>query len=255
MFNSKHLFFSIVFLFSLTLAIGIFSGCGSQNPLGSADSALAPPTNVSGENTDKEPSYVSSIVVPDISNLAKITSGEATTKAQAEVAGTVVKTKLKNKGGNVVYDVEIDTGSGIKHVIVDAGNGTILNIEDAVEKGKDGDNEPSYVSSIRVPDLSTLPNLIPPEDATTAAIATSSGSAMINTELENEHGNVVYDVEIKAADGIIYEVTVDAGNAKILNTEIAGGGKGYGRNNNPGRGRWAVANPPIEDDLDDLDVE
>jgi hypothetical protein len=185
MFNSKRLIFLIVFLFSLTLVMGIFSGCSSQNPLGSEDStiatlgsvdsalALAPPTKVSGE----------------------------------------------------------------------------------IKVGENKDKEPSYVSSVHIDgvvDLSTLPGLITQDQAIAAALAEVPG-IVINAELENERGNIVYDVEIKALDGICYEVTVDAGNATILNTEVAGGGKGYGRDNNPGKGKGTRANPPIEDDPDDLD--
>jgi uncharacterized membrane protein YkoI len=165
MFNSKRFFFSVAFLLSLILAIGIFGGCGNQNPVGSKDSTLAP--NVSGENGDNEPSYVSSIRVPDngndseadefaqLSKLANlIASNKATEAAKAKFpAGKVINTKLENENGNVVYAVEIDTGSGIKDVKVDAGNGTILNIEadeaeGVEENGKDNEkDEPGGLES------------------------------------------------------------------------------------------------------------
>ena len=50
-----------------------------------------------------------------------------------------------------------------------------------------------------------------------AAIAAVPGTAG-DVELENENGNVVYGVEVTTANGTV-DIKIDAGNAKVLQTE------------------------------------
>jgi hypothetical protein len=131
---TKRLFFSATFLLSLTLVLAGFAGCGSENPGASEDSALGPGVS-RGDADVQDPSYNSSITVPEdtddnqLSGLAEITSEEAEASALAQVPGTVIESELENENGNVVYAVEIDTGSGAKEVKVDAGNGMVLHID------------------------------------------------------------------------------------------------------------------------------
>jgi uncharacterized membrane protein YkoI len=42
------------------------------------------------------------------------------------------------------------------------------------------------------------------------------------SELENENGFVVYEVEVAGKDGELHEVVVDAGNGKVLAQEVEG---------------------------------
>lgn len=61
---------------------------------------------------------------------------------------------------------------------------------------------------------------VTPEQATEAATKAVPGKAA-TPELENEDGNVVYEVEVTSADGKTEtEVIVDAGNAKVLAQEV-----------------------------------
>ena len=119
-----------------------------------------PLTGASGvDANDQDPSYVSSITVDEdtdddqLSGMAKITADQAEQAALAEVPGVVLETELENENGNVVYAVEIDTGSGVKEVKVDAGNGNILHIEsddteDVAENGGDSkEDEPGGLES------------------------------------------------------------------------------------------------------------
>lgn len=55
-------------------------------------------------------------------------------------------------------------------------------------------------------------------DAEAAATAAVPGKAS-PAELEDEDGNVVFDVHVTAADGTVTEVIVDAGNGKVLHQE------------------------------------
>jgi hypothetical protein len=150
MMTKKGLFFSATFLLSLILVLGGFIGCGSEDPAAS-NSNLAPGDLGADKGAnDQDPSYVSSIRVSEdasddqLSGLANITADQAETAALAGVPGVALATKLDNENGNVVYAVEIDTGSGVKEVKVDAGNGNILHIEsDDTEdvEGNGGDSK------------------------------------------------------------------------------------------------------------------
>ena len=63
---------------------------------------------------------------------AKITAEQAKKVAEAKVSGTVTGAKLGNENGSLVYEIKI----GKQEVKVDAGNGTVLKIEQADnEKG------------------------------------------------------------------------------------------------------------------------
>jgi uncharacterized membrane protein YkoI len=89
----------------------------------------------------QEPALNGSIAVPQgqseglseadeataLAPLAKITPDEASAAAQAEVSGAVQKVELENENGSLVYSVEI----GGKDVKVDAGTGTVLQVEAA----------------------------------------------------------------------------------------------------------------------------
>ena len=44
--------------------------------------------------------------------------------------------------------------------------------------------------------------------------------AVREVELENEHGFVVYEVEVAGLDGALHEVVVDAGNGEVLGQEL-----------------------------------
>ena len=89
--------------------------------------------------------------------------------------------------------------------------------------------DPSYTSSVQVPESATEENdqaeaaalqaaaKISPEQAKQAAVAAVPGTAG-KVELENENGNVVYGVEV-TANGATIDVKVDAGNASVLAQE------------------------------------
>jgi uncharacterized membrane protein YkoI len=59
------------------------------------------------------------------------------------------------------------------------------------------------------------------QQAEAAALAKCPGGTVVEkAHLENENGNVVFGVGIKAADGKIYDVKVDAGNGSVLIAEV-----------------------------------
>lgn len=93
--------------------------------------------------------------------------------------------------------------------------------------------EPSYVGSIKVTDsnakdeaseqqaLSGLAK-ISQSDAEKAALAKVPGT-VIKTSLDNENGYLVYSVEVKDAQGKVFDVKVDAGNGTVLISEASDG--------------------------------
>lgn len=54
-----------------------------------------------------------------------------------------------------------------------------------------------------------------PQQAEQAALAAVPGS-MVETDLDDENGWVVYSVEVNGADGTVTEVVIDAGNGAVL---------------------------------------
>ncbi|CCG05739.1 PepSY domain-containing protein [Blastococcus saxobsidens] len=57
-------------------------------------------------------------------------------------------------------------------------------------------------------------------DAADAAVGSLGGGEVVGAELEDEDGYVVWEVEVRAADGSLHEVTVDAGDAGVLGSEL-----------------------------------
>ncbi|MGY2001433.1 PepSY domain-containing protein [Blastococcus sp. SYSU DS1024] len=58
------------------------------------------------------------------------------------------------------------------------------------------------------------------DDAADAAVDSLGGGEVIGAELEDEDGYVVWEVEVRADDGSLHEVTVDAGDAAVLGSEV-----------------------------------
>ncbi|MCZ2858890.1 PepSY domain-containing protein [Blastococcus sp. VKM Ac-2987] len=58
------------------------------------------------------------------------------------------------------------------------------------------------------------------DDAAEAAVESLGGGEVLGAELEDEDGYVVWEIEVRADDGTVHEVTVDAGDAAVLGTEV-----------------------------------
>jgi uncharacterized membrane protein YkoI len=84
------------------------------------------------------------------------------------------------------------------------------------EQGEETEDRAEGAESERLKSLAR----ITPEQARDAALAQVPGTVK-KVELENEDGNVVYDVEIKTAKGES-DVKVDAGDGRVLHVEQDG---------------------------------
>ena len=98
------------------------------------------------EENEKKVEYRSSIQVSpkleDENALAKratVSREEAIRIAQTAVKGKAIETAIENEDGNLVYNVEVESGEETKEVIVDAGNGKVL----AVNADEDGEGPES----------------------------------------------------------------------------------------------------------------
>lgn len=102
---------------------------------------------------------------------------------------------------------------------------------EADESGPD-EQEPNYAGVATIPvDESAMPEdesaeaaalaslaTVSQADAEAAALAAVSGE-IVQAELDNENGFVVWSIEVRDAAGTVHDVKIDAGNAAVLGTE------------------------------------
>mgnify|MGYP000454026272 CR=1 FL=1 len=93
---------------------------------------------------------------------------------------------------------------------MDAADGTILHTEQEGDENDDDDDDAAESAALQ--ELAT----ISAADAEAAALADSPGATVIETELDKENGQVVYEVELDNGT----EVIVDAADGTVLGTEI-----------------------------------
>ncbi|EPD53829.1 hypothetical protein HMPREF1210_00652 [Paenisporosarcina sp. HGH0030] len=151
--------------------------------------------------------------IKDLQKRASLSSKEAEAIALKEVPGTVKDSELEDEDGVVVYDFEVQTTSGVKDVKVNAENGDIFKVEN--ENNDEGDDEEDgEENDDNIQDLQKSASLSSKE-AEAIALKEVPGTVK-DSELEDEDGVVVYDVEVKKSAGIIKGVKVDASSGKII---------------------------------------
>ncbi len=144
-----------------------------------------------------------------LEKVAKIDAKAASKAATDKVPGTAGEVELDEDAGNVVYEVEVTAKDGSEtEVIVDAGNAKILAQE--VDKSAD-EAKADKAEQARLEKLAKIDANAASKTATDKVPGTAS-----KPELDEEDGQVVYEVEVTAKDGTETEVIVDAVNGKIL---------------------------------------
>lgn len=53
-----------------------------------------------------------------------------------------------------------------------------------------------------------------------ASVAHAYPGKVLDVELEEEHGKIVYEMKILGADGVLREIDVDARNARIIKSKV-----------------------------------
>ncbi len=104
---------------------------------------------------------------------------------------------------------------------------------------RDQQQEPTLNGSVQAPDDESLSEAeeakslegmakVSAADAEEAALTAVPGGTVTGSELENENGSVVYEVEVTDPAGQAIEVKVDAGNAQVLAQETEEGDEAEG---------------------------
>lgn len=134
------------------LVLGLLLGGGAIGAyqVMAQNSSVAEKSAVAQQDV-QEPSYHSSIAVDEtkyedkseqdeskiLAGLAKITADQAKKAAEAKIGSAASSVELGSENGSLVYEVKI----GNQEVKVDAGNGSILKVEQADNEKKGIENE------------------------------------------------------------------------------------------------------------------
>ncbi|MGB9770099.1 MULTISPECIES: PepSY domain-containing protein [Caldisericum] len=135
--------------------------------------------------------------------------------------------------GNTPSTQAVSSGTSVTQSNQAVTEGTETKDEAIETDTQSGAQEPNYVGSIKVTDTnakdeasesSALQGLakISQSEAEASALAKVPGT-VVKTTLDNENGYLVYAVEVKDAQGKVFDVKVDAGNGTVLATEASDG--------------------------------
>ena len=99
--------------------------------------------------------------------------------------------------------------------------GTMSALFVTLSRDTEHERDPRLSCSVTVPDpestnLASLAKVTPEEAKVKALNGQQDGTTVVEVELENEHGCLVYGVELSNG----FEVTIDAGNGKVLQVEL-----------------------------------
>jgi uncharacterized membrane protein YkoI len=141
---------------------------------------------------------------------------------------------MRNKIAVVVAVTGLAVGAGT--VIASAATQAPAKPAVASTPRQEAGEQPAYSGSVKAPaeqgatpeaseadETKALQGLakVTADQAKAAALAQYPGATVSTVQLENENGFVVYSVELTQS-GKGYEVKVDAGNAKVLHSEVGG---------------------------------
>lgn len=131
----------------------------------------------------------------------KVSPEQAIATAQKQVGGQATDIKLKGKYGTPAYKVELRNGNQEHTLYIDATSGQVV-----------GNKVETEWKPVR-------PTAISLERAIQIAQGKVKGRVM-EAERDHNRGQVVYKVEILAADNVPHRVVVDANNGKVLTSYI-----------------------------------
>lgn len=168
------------------------SSAPSGTDLGSRP-ASASPSRSPGQRDD---AVADSQVLADV----KLSAADAAQRALAKLPGSrVASIGLEREHGTIVWEVDIATGTELREVHVDAATGTIV----ASRTDHDSHDHARDVSRLDAARLSA-------SDALAAAEAEVPGARVVEIDLDDEHGSLVWEVDLIAAGPVKHELTVDA---------------------------------------------
>ncbi|MUV37006.1 uncharacterized protein JNUCC1_00812 [Lentibacillus sp. JNUCC-1] len=151
----------------------------------------------------------------ELKEMASISQEEAINISLEEVPGEAVQTELDDEDGKAVYEVDVKAEDGkMWDFEIDAESGDVLQKE-ADDDGRDDDDELSdQEEQAQLKKEAELTS----EESETIALKEVKGD-VIENELDDENGTVVYSLEIRDDQGVEHEVEVDAKTGDVLKVE------------------------------------
>ena len=98
------------------------------------------------------------------------------------------------------------------------GEGPEVTIKGSISVTESATEQSETVEATNLAKLAT----VDAKSANAAALASVPGSSLVSSSLDHEDGSLVYDVKVKVGSGVVTEVVIDAGNAKVLASETKG---------------------------------
>ena len=62
--------------------------------------------------------------------------------------------------------------------------------------------------------------ILPLEQLLQAALQRYPGAVLLEAELEDEHGQLIYEVELVTRDGVVREIELHAGSGEVIKDEV-----------------------------------
>ena len=156
---------------------------------------------------------------------ARINFETAIDAALEKVPGKLLEIELKEEEGYLVYEVEIVTlEKDIIEIMIDAGNREVLRIAPEVDEGNEDYGKAPVENRIKPGtieledfDERTYPDLVKIsfKEAMVAGLRELPGY-LLEIELEDEEGYLIYELEILTFHGDIKEVIIDPVTGEIL---------------------------------------
>jgi uncharacterized membrane protein YkoI len=179
---------------------------------------------------------------PGLAAKARVAGEKAESTALAKVPGAEIsEASIEEEQGRLVYsfDLKVKGQPGVQEVLVDAMTGVVVSQEHESEaqeaaeaKGEEGGEakEPGEADvdgkvhlSVEKPGLAARAK-VSDEAARAAALVRVPGGRIVEAELEEEDGLLIYSYDVKVAgrEGV-EEVHVDAATGRVVKTEHEGG--------------------------------
>ena len=123
---------------------------------------------------------------------------------------TIREIEVRTQNGVDVYVVELKTADGsCATATIDASSGSITSTSTG---NREGDNDSDDVA-LPAPKV-TL------DQAKSSALGKYPGATFVKSELESKSGSLIYQIELKTADGKHIEIIIDANTGAVVTSQV-----------------------------------
>lgn len=199
-------------------AVLLLGGCGLNSPdevLSPGSDAPAaeestpepePPQEDAPETDDEAPTGGTETGSADSDRIDPVAAGEIALEAHTD--GRVYEVELERSHGTTVWEVKIVTSDAVFEVDVDAVSGEVLRDRDVRTSSL-----AKYNHRLDGAELTYA-------DAIDAILDVHPGATLVELELDEEHGAVVWEAEIVTSDHVEYDLEIHASTGEVLKNEI-----------------------------------